>query len=81
MLIGTRLRYGQVQELQAVGRYLMLKEGETVSIVANDKAVEAPRGYVFDMQSEFTSIRVTNLSNMEDIEILTSDIPFTAGWD
>ncbi|MDC5704673.1 hypothetical protein OPW13_12475 [Vibrio europaeus] len=81
MLVGTRLRYGQVQELQAIGRYLMLKEGELVSIVANDKAVEAPRGYVFDMQSEFTSIRVTNLSNMEEIEILTSDIPFTAGVD
>ncbi|WP_070964582.1 hypothetical protein [Vibrio sonorensis] len=81
MLVSTRLRQNQTQDLQAVGRYLMLKQGELVGIVVDDKAIEAPRGYVFDMESDFTKLRVTNLSSVEEIEILTSDIPFAAGVD
>ncbi len=81
MIVETTLRNGQSQEVQAVGRYLMLKEGELVSVIAGDKPVEIPRGYVFDMQSEFTKLTVTNLSNVEVIELLASDVPFSAGVD
>ena len=81
MLLETQLRNGQSQELQAVGRYLMLKEGELVSVIAGDKPVIIPRGYVYDMQSEFTKLTITNMSEVETLEILTSDVPFTAGVD
>ena len=81
MLLETQLRNGQSQELQAVGRYLMLKEGKLVSVIAGDKPVTIPRGYVFDMQSEFTKLTITNMSEVETLEILTSDVPFTAGVD
>lgn len=81
MLLETQLRNGQSKELQAVGRYLMLKEGELVSVIAGDKPVIIPRGYVYDMQSEFTKLTITNMSEVETLEILTSDVPFTAGVD
>ncbi|ODS10096.1 hypothetical protein ACRZ5S_14565 [Vibrio scophthalmi] len=81
MLYETVLRNGQTQEIQAVGRYLMLKEGELVSVVAGDKSITIPRGYVFDMGEEFTKLTVTNESENQEIELLASVVPFVAGVD
>ncbi|ODS05209.1 hypothetical protein [Vibrio scophthalmi] len=80
-LIETNLRNGQTQMLQAVGRYLMLKEGVLITAIVGEKSVVMPRGYVFDMGEEFTQLTVTNESDIEAIEIMTSVIPFVAGVD
>lgn len=81
MLVETNLRNGQTEIIQAIGRYLMLKEGVIVQVIVGEKSVTIPRGYVFDIGEEFTQIAVTNGSDVEKIELLTSVIPFTAGVD
>ncbi|PKF48689.1 hypothetical protein AT251_24285, partial [Enterovibrio nigricans] len=75
MLIDVHLPQGQTQHIQAIGRYLMLKEGKEVSVIVGETSVFLPRGYVFDMGAEFTALTVTNPSDVEDIALFTSVIP------
>ncbi|PKF48710.1 hypothetical protein AT251_24130, partial [Enterovibrio nigricans] len=81
MLIELHLPQGQTQRIQAIGRYLMLKEGKEVSVIVGETSVFLPRGYVFDMGTEFIALTVTNPSDVEDIALFTSVIPFVAGVD
>ncbi|GAB2650548.1 hypothetical protein [Vibrio panuliri] len=81
MITEIRLRNGQQSEVKATGRYLMLKEGALVTAVVNGKPLVMPRGYVFDLEEEFTQFTITNLSDVESLEFLASPIPFNAGVD
>ncbi|MEZ9439486.1 hypothetical protein [Vibrio atlanticus] len=81
MIVETVLKQHQSFDMQIVGRYLMLKKGEQVTVVAGDKSIDMPRGYVFDFGREFTQVTITNRGTLEDIELLASDIPFNAGVD
>ena len=81
MLSETRLRNGHNEVIQMTGRYLMLTKGEQVQAVAVDRAVTLLRGYVFDFGESFSQVTITNESDCEDIELLSSDVPFAAGVD
>ncbi|KXF81197.1 hypothetical protein [Enterovibrio coralii] len=81
MIIDLHLPHGQTQHIQAVGRYLMLKEGKRVTAIVGDAALTMPRGYVFDLGDTFTQLTLTNEGDDPEIELLTSVIPFTSGLD
>ncbi|WCE29971.1 hypothetical protein [Vibrio sp. SCSIO 43137] len=75
------LTTGKTVPVSITGRYIHLSKGEEVQVIANGRTMDIYRGFTFDVESEFTELVITQNGVDGNIELLCSDVPFTAGVD